>query len=173
MPAGRAAPAEEVRFERPAQEQEPFDQRSHVVEFVDDDGDRVPHLDHVGVLLAGQHLEVPPGHRQRGPQLMRHVGEQAALQCHGRLQPVQHGVERRRQLAHLVVGTLVTEPAVQVTALDRRRRRRDAPDRAEEPAEQQVGTGHRPDEGDEGLADDEGRGPGSGPIAAAPGRLRR
>ena len=36
---------QEVRFERPTQEQEPFDERSHVVELVDDDGHRLAHLD--------------------------------------------------------------------------------------------------------------------------------
>ena len=49
--------------------------------------------------------------------------------------------------------------AVEVAALDRRRRRRDPSDGAEEPTEQQVGTGHRPHERDEGQTDDEDEDP--------------
>ena len=108
---------EEVRFEGPPEHEQPLDQGPHVVELVHHHRDGVAHLVQVGIGLAGQHLEVAPGHGQRGPELMRDVGQQPSLDGHGGLETVEHRVERGRQLPDLVVGPLVPESPVQVTAL--------------------------------------------------------
>ena len=68
-------------------------------------------------------------------------------------EPVEHGVEGGGQLADLVVGALVTQTAVEIAVLDGRCRGGDPADVAQQAAQQEVGAGHRADQGHERLPD--------------------
>ena len=70
-----------------------------------------------GVGLAGEDLELAANRGQRRAQLVRGVGDEAALAGKGILEPVEHVVERLRQGADLVAGALGPDPAVELAGV--------------------------------------------------------
>jgi hypothetical protein len=63
-------------------------------------------LGDVGVRVGEGHVDLGAQHRQRGPQLVAGVGDEAALRVEGRLEAFEHRVEGVGQLGDLVARTL-------------------------------------------------------------------
>ncbi|KIF69043.1 hypothetical protein HY68_11230 [Streptomyces sp. AcH 505] len=61
--------------------------------------------------------------RQRGPQFVRGVGDEAALAVESRLEPAEQRVERVAQLLEFVVGPARADPLVEVALRQPARRR--------------------------------------------------
>ena len=101
----------------------------HAVELIGDDGDRLGPLSRI----VAEHLEVPPGDRDRCAQLVRHVVEEPALGAEALIEPVDHVVERRSELGQLVV-TLDGDAGRKVRVGDPPRRAGQVADRPHDPA---------------------------------------
>ena len=68
--------------------------------------------------LAAQQVELAARDRDRGPQLVRGVGDELALALEGALEAVEHPVERVGEAADLGRATVDLEPPVELAGLD-------------------------------------------------------
>ena len=86
----------------PGQAQQAVDELAHPVELADRHAHRLPQLGRAAVGRQ-RHLEVSAGDRERRAQLVRRVVHELALGGERDLEPFEHGVDRGRDLADLVV----------------------------------------------------------------------
>ncbi|EGJ74266.1 putative two-component system sensor kinase [Streptomyces sp. Tu6071] len=91
--------------------------------------------------------------RERGPQLVRGVGDEALLGGEGALQALQHLVEGVGELLQLVVRTVELDPPGEVGTCHLTRRPGDPPERGQDAARHRVAEGEgddaEPEEGEE------------------------
>jgi hypothetical protein len=70
-------------------------------------------LGDVRLVVAERHVDLGAHDRQRGAQLVRGIRDEAFLRLERARQPVQHRVERPRELGYLVVRAGVTDALVE------------------------------------------------------------
>ena len=88
----------------------------------------------VGRLGVGEgEVEIGLDDRERRPQLVRGVGDEAPLRREGEVESRQHRVERVREPLQLVVGPVELDPPRQLARLDLARHACDVRDRREHP----------------------------------------
>ena len=109
-----------------------------------------------GVLLGRQHLELPPDHRDRGPQLVRGIGDELPLSLELAGEAVEHVVEGVGQHAHLPAAIPGVHPRLEFAGVDPGGDRRHAAQGRRDPSPGQVG-------GDEGQGQGQGSGQDEGP----------
>jgi hypothetical protein len=91
-------------------------QVGHLLELVGEVGDHALALGGLQPVPAAERLDVRPERRQRGAQLVRGIGDQAALRRLRALQRGHHLVEARSQAAQLVVAADLDAPRQVVRA---------------------------------------------------------